>query len=309
MYCRYAETQGWRVEILSTSESAQRVESRRCIALVTGKDVYGAAPLRRGSASRPARARDREPRAASTHRRPPSPCSPRPRTSTSTSTKRTSRSASLRAAGPAGRASIPPTAPSRSSTSRAASSSSVRTSVRSSRTRAKALKVLRARLLDIEREKAEARRASARRSMVSTGERSQKIRTYNYPQNRVSDHRIKLTLNKLDRIIEGDIGELITALRTHRQAELLHDAGLGDAPCDSRRRTTMADPHSIARRWSTPSPRPWRWCQGSTRATGCSHGSPDPVVRRARARARDGARRSCGSCSQKRRRRRSHLDR
>jgi peptide chain release factor 1 len=56
---------------------------------------------------------------------------------------------------------------------------------------------------------------------VSTGERSQKIRTYNYPQNRVTDHRIRLTLNKLDRIIEGDLGEMITALRTHRQAELL----------------------------------------------------------------------------------------
>ena len=59
--------------------------------------------------------------------------------------------------------------------------------------------------------------------MVGTGERSQKIRTYNYPQNRVSDHRIKLTLNKLDRIIEGDLDELITALRTHRQAALLND--------------------------------------------------------------------------------------
>jgi peptide chain release factor 1 len=65
--------------------------------------------------------------------------------------------------------------------------------------------------------------------MVSTGERSQKIRTYNYPQNRVSDHRIKLTINKLDRIIEGDLSELITALRTYRQAELLHAAGVSVA--------------------------------------------------------------------------------
>jgi peptide chain release factor 1 len=96
--------------------------------------------------------------------------------------------------------------------------------------KAKALKVLRSRLFDIEREKKDAEEASARRSMVSTGERSQKIRTYNYPQNRVSDHRIKLTLNKLDRIIAGDLSELITALRTHRQAELLHFAGMGDAP-------------------------------------------------------------------------------
>ena len=65
--------------------------------------------------------------------------------------------------------------------------------------------------------------------MVGTGERSQKIRTYNYPQNRVSDHRIKLTLNKLDRIIEGDIDELVTALRTHRQAALLNQVNGGGA--------------------------------------------------------------------------------
>ena len=88
--------------------------------------------------------------------------------------------------------------------------------------KAKALKVLKSRLLEVERDKQEAQVSAERRSMVSTGERSQKIRTYNYPQNRVSDHRIKLTLNKLDRIIEGDLEELVTALRTHRQAELLN---------------------------------------------------------------------------------------
>ncbi len=65
---------------------------------------------------------------------------------------------------------------------------------------------------------------------MSTGERSQKIRTYNYPQNRVTDHRIKLTINKLDRIIEGDLEEIVTALRTFRQAELLAAAGMGAAP-------------------------------------------------------------------------------
>src|SRR6059058_5202187 len=89
--------------------------------------------------------------------------------------------------------------------------------------KAKALKVLRSRLLDIEREKQDAALSAERRGMVGTGERSQKIRTYNYPQNRVSDHRIRLTLNKLDRVIEGDLDELITALRTHRQAALLND--------------------------------------------------------------------------------------
>src|SRR4029077_1212478 len=87
--------------------------------------------------------------------------------------------------------------------------------------KSKALKVLKARLMDLERERQEKAEASARRSMVSTGERSQKIRTYNFPQNRVTDHRIRLTLNKLDRIVGGDLTELITALRPHRQAALL----------------------------------------------------------------------------------------
>src|SRR5262249_50205328 len=104
--------------------------------------------------------------------------------------------------------------------------------------KAKALKVLKSRLLDIEREKQEAAQSAERRSMVSTGERSQKIRTYNYPQNRVTDHRIRLTLNKLDRIIEGDLSELITALRTYRQAELLEQIAGGPGP--ARRPTADA---------------------------------------------------------------------
>ena len=95
--------------------------------------------------------------------------------------------------------------------------------------KAKALKVLKSRLLDIEREKQEAALSAERRGMVGTGERSQKIRTYNYPQNRVSDHRIKLTLNKLERIVEGDLEELVTALRTHRQAALLNQVNGGGA--------------------------------------------------------------------------------
>jgi peptide chain release factor 1 len=95
--------------------------------------------------------------------------------------------------------------------------------------KAKALKVLKSRLLDRERERQEALQAATRRSMVSTGERSQKIRTYNFPQNRVTDHRIRLTLAKLDRIIDGDLDELVTALRTSRQAERLQQAGVVQA--------------------------------------------------------------------------------
>jgi peptide chain release factor 1 len=93
--------------------------------------------------------------------------------------------------------------------------------------KSKAMKVLRSRLLDLERERQEASVSAERRSMVGTAERSQKIRTYNFPQNRVTDHRIGLTLHKLDRVIDGDLDELIGALRTHRQAELLRQGGMG----------------------------------------------------------------------------------
>ena len=81
--------------------------------------------------------------------------------------------------------------------------------------KAAALKVLRARLYDNQqREKAEAQ-ASERKSMVGSGDRSEKIRTYNYPQNRLTDHRINLTLYKLDRVMEGTLDEILTALYEH----------------------------------------------------------------------------------------------
>jgi peptide chain release factor 1 len=94
--------------------------------------------------------------------------------------------------------------------------------------KARALKVLRARLLEIEQEKAAAATSAERRGMVGTAERAQKVRTYNYPQNRVTDHRIGLTLHKLDTVMEGDIDDLVQALRAHRQAELLRGPA-GDA--------------------------------------------------------------------------------
>ena len=90
------------------------------------------------------------------------------------------------------------------------------------RNRAKAMAVLRARLYDFERQKQEAARAAQRRGQVGSGDRSERIRTYNFPQARVSDHRINLTLYKLPQIIEGEaLGEIIDALVTEHQAELL----------------------------------------------------------------------------------------
>ena len=85
----------------------------------------------------------------------------------------------------------------------------------------KALKVLRTRLFDLEREKAQSAEAEARRSQVGTGDRSEKIRTYNFPQGRVTDHRIKLTLHRLDAIMDGDITEIIDSLTAADQAAKL----------------------------------------------------------------------------------------
>ena len=87
--------------------------------------------------------------------------------------------------------------------------------------KAKALRVLRARLLEAEQAKQDAEISSARKSMVGTGNRSERIRTYNFPQNRVTDHRIGLTLHRLDQVMEGDLEEIVTALRTHYQTEML----------------------------------------------------------------------------------------
>jgi peptide chain release factor 1 len=87
--------------------------------------------------------------------------------------------------------------------------------------RAKAMRVLRARLYEMEQEKQHAQIAAERRGQIKTGDRSEKIRTYNFPQNRVSDHRINFTLHQLDQVMEGKLGPLVDALVTHYESERL----------------------------------------------------------------------------------------
>jgi len=87
----------------------------------------------------------------------------------------------------------------------------------------KAMKVLRSRLYDLELESQEKERAQERKSQVGSGDRSERIRTYNFPQNRVSDHRINLTLHKLSLILEGELDEMIDSLITYYQAEKLKE--------------------------------------------------------------------------------------
>ncbi|MDR1566093.1 MAG: peptide chain release factor 1 [Treponema sp.] len=87
--------------------------------------------------------------------------------------------------------------------------------------KAKAMRILRARIYEMEEAKAASERAEARKSQVGTGDRSERIRTYNFPDNRLTDHRIGLTLYKLDRIIEGEIEEVFDALKLSAREELL----------------------------------------------------------------------------------------
>ncbi len=227
MYSRFAETKGWKIEQMSMSESATG-GIKEVIALVSGKEVY--AELRfEGGVHRVQRVPATESQG---------------RIHTSTATVAVLPEAddvdvqiddkdleiSIAASGGPGGQGVNTT---NSAVQILHKPSGIIVKCQDERSqlknKAKALKVLKSRLLDIEREKQEAAVSAERRGMVGTGERSQKIRTYNYPQNRVTDHRIKLTLSKLDRIIEGDLSEVISALRAERQAALLQLAS-GTAP-------------------------------------------------------------------------------
>jgi peptide chain release factor 1 len=87
----------------------------------------------------------------------------------------------------------------------------------------KALKVLRARLLDLKSQEQDRQRSEDRKLQVGTGDRSGRIRTYNFPQSRVTDHRIGLTLYRLEAVLQGDLQEIINGLTTHYQAQALQN--------------------------------------------------------------------------------------
>jgi peptide chain release factor 1 len=228
MICRYAEVKKWKVEVLSMSE-ASAGGVKEVIALVTGQSVYS--HLRyEGGVHR-------------VQRVPATEAQGRIHTSTATVAvlpeaddvdvhiDEKDLDISIAASGGPGGQGV-------NTTNSAVQIRHIPTGIivkcqdeRSQlKNKAKALKVLRSRLLELEQRKQDEALSAERRTMVGTAERAQKIRTYNYPQNRVTDHRIGLTLHKLERIIEGDLDELIAALRTHRQAELLRQGGLGPGP-------------------------------------------------------------------------------
>src|SRR5579859_3442093 len=220
MYARYAENKGWKLEVMNVSD-ASAGGYKEVIALVTGRNVYSHLRFEGG--------------VHRVQRVPATEAQGRIHTSTATVAvlpeaedvdvhidEAKDLEISIAASGGPGGQGVNTT---NSAVQILHKPSGIIVKCQDERSqlknKSKALKVLKARLYEMEREKQEAALSAERRGMVGTGERSQKIRTYNFPQNRVSDHRIRLTLNKLDRIVGGDLTELITALRTHRQAALL----------------------------------------------------------------------------------------
>ncbi|RTZ61109.1 MAG: peptide chain release factor 1 [Gammaproteobacteria bacterium] len=94
--------------------------------------------------------------------------------------------------------------------------------------RARAMSVLKSRIMEMEQRKAQEEEAATRKSLVGSGDRSERIRTYNFPQGRVTDHRINLTLYKLDQVLQGDLDQLIEPLTLEHQADLLAELGKGE---------------------------------------------------------------------------------
>jgi peptide chain release factor 1 len=225
MYGRYAEARGWKIEPLSESATGSG-GLKEVIAGVSGKEVYGRLKYERG--------------VHRVQRVPETEASGRIHTSTVTVAIMPEaeevdieinpadlRIDVFRASGPGGQ--------SVNTTDSAVRVTHVPTGVVVScqdeksqhKNKAKALKVLRARLLDAERERQSAERASERRAQVGTGDRSEKIRTYNFPQNRVTDHRAGITLHQLDRLMEGDLDELLEGVAAVLAGE--RERGAGEA--------------------------------------------------------------------------------
>jgi peptide chain release factor 1 len=219
MYTRYAETKGWRIEIMNTSEAAAG-GLKEIVALVTGQRVFSSLKYEGG--------------VHRVQRVPATEAQGRIHTSTATvavlpeaeevdvAIDEKDLKVDIAASGGPGGQGV-------NTTNSAVQITHLPTGMivkcqdeRSQlKNRAKAMKVLRSRLLDIEQQKQAEAIRDERRGMVGGGDRSEKIRTYNFPQNRLTDHRIGLTLYKLDRVMEGDLNEMLDAVVAHYQAALL----------------------------------------------------------------------------------------
>jgi len=218
MYVRYSEGLGWKVELLSSSETPGG-GFKEVIAMINGRDVFSRFKYERG--------------VHRVQRVPATESQGRIHTSTVTVAvmpeaeevdvqidPQDLRIDVMRAGGPGGQSVN--TTDSAVRITHLPSGLVVQCQDEKSqhKNKAKAMKVLCSRLLDLETERVNAERASERKEQVGTGERSEKIRTYNFPQNRITDHRASITLHKLDDILEGDLEELLDAVRSAMLAKV-----------------------------------------------------------------------------------------
>ena len=222
MYERYASAQGWRVEVLSASEG-EAGGYKEIIATVSGKGVFARLKFESG--------------VHRVQRVPETESGGRIHTSAATVAvlpeaedidievrQEDIRIDTMRASGAGGQ--HVNTTDSAVRITHLPTGLVVTSSEKSQhQNRARAMQVLRARLYDMERQKADDERSQSRRSQVGSGDRSERIRTYNFPQGRVTDHRINLTLYKLDRMMMGEIDEIVDALISDHQAGQLATLG------------------------------------------------------------------------------------
>jgi peptide chain release factor 1 len=230
MYTRYAETQNWRVEVTSSSESAVG-GLKEVLALISGRKVYSRLKYESG--------------VHRVQRVPATEQQGRVHTSAVTVAvlpeadeveikieEKDLRIDTFCSSGPGGQSVNTTYSAVRIThlpTNLVVSCQDEKSQIKN---RAKALRVLRSRLYEMELEKQQAAIGAERRSMVGTGDRSEKIRTYNFPQNRVTDHRIGLTLHQLDLVMDGRMDPIIDALISHYQAAKLRGEGSLDAAAD-----------------------------------------------------------------------------
>jgi peptide chain release factor 1 len=218
MYTRYAERHGWRVELISTSET-DGGGFKEVVAGISGKDVFGHLKYESG--------------VHRVQRVPETEAQGRVHTSTATVAvlseaeeadvqidTKDLRIDVMRASG-AGGQHVNRTESAVRITHLPTGLVVVCQDEKSQhKNKARAMGVLRSRLYDQKQQELDAERSAERRGQIGSGERSEKIRTYNFPQNRVTDHRIGLTLHRLDRVIDGELDEVVEALALARQAEL-----------------------------------------------------------------------------------------
>ena len=222
MYSRYAERQGWRIEVMSTSESGTG-GVKEVIASIEGRGVYSRLKYESG--------------VHRVQRVPATEASGRIHTSTATVAvlpeaeevdiqinEKDLRIDTFCSSGPGGQSVNTTYSAVRLThlpTGLVVSQQDEKSQIKN---RAKAMKVLRARLYEMEMRKQQEAMAKERRGQVGTGERSEKIRTYNFPQSRITDHRINFTTHRLHDVLEGDPGELVDQLTTFYNAEKLKEA-------------------------------------------------------------------------------------